>query len=292
MRWVKEVFLNFKRSGFMSLISIGTIVITITMLGGYFIIHQGLDYFITKIENRMEVVVFLKDSADEGAMGRLADDARGFSNVKEVKTVTKWDAYGEFCKDSEMKEILEGFEENPLPASIVIKLKDYTQKSIKEIADFFRASEGVDEVKYGAGHIENLINLLNAIRLTAAAAGVIFVIASLLVVSNIIKLTIYARRQDIYIFRMVGATGVFIRMPFIFEGIVHGLIGGLLGWGVLYAVVKLLAFEIKKDIGLDITSFYIFEPFYFYVKFLAASVGAGMILGLLGALFSQGRIEK
>src|SRR6056297_2370250 len=208
MRWVKEVFLNFKRSGFMSLISIGTIVITITMLGGYFIIHQGLDYFITKIENRMEVVVFFNDSADEDTMGRLAGGAREFSNVKEVQTVTKWDAYGEFCKDKDMKKILEGFEENPLPASIVIKLKDYTPKSIKEIADFFRSSEGVDEVKYGAGHIENLINLLNAIRLIAAAAGIIFIIASLLVVSNIIKLTIYARRQDIYIFKMVGATGV------------------------------------------------------------------------------------
>jgi cell division transport system permease protein len=150
----------------------------------------------------------------------------------------------------------------------------------------------VEEVQYGAAEIKNLINILNVVRIIAAAMGLIFLFSALLVVSNVIGLTIYARRQDIYIFRMVGASESFVRMPFILEGIIHGFIGGALGWAILYLASQVLINEIRRQTGIDLTRFYLFSPYYFSVRFLIMSLITGTSLGFLGALFSQGRIGK
>jgi cell division transport system permease protein len=289
LRWLKEVFLNFKRSGFMSLISIGTIVITITMLGGYYMMREAINRFMDRLQNKVEIVVFLKDGFEQGKIDNLITEVKGMPEVSEIRFVSKGDAYQEFVKDVEMKAVLDSYGSNPLPDSIILKLKAYTKPGIARIKDYFREKEGVDEVQYGGEEIENMLNVINVVKLIAAVAGLIFAIASLLVVSNIINLTVYARRQDIYVFRMVGATESYIRMPFITEGIIHGLIGGLVGWGVLYAVITILVSEIRKETGMDLTHFYLLKPYFLSIKFPAACAAAGGALGLLGSLMSQGR---
>ena len=190
MRWLKEVFLNFKRSGFMSAISIGTIVITIIMLGGYYILTEGLGNFVERIENKLEIVAFLKDSTPDDSVENMITEAKAMGNVSSVKFISKEDAYQDFIKDDEMRAIMSSFEKNPLPDSIIIKLKEYTGEDIDYVVNFFRDKDGVEEVQYGGGQIENLINIINVVKTIAAAAGIIFIIASVLVVSNIIKLTI------------------------------------------------------------------------------------------------------
>jgi cell division transport system permease protein len=292
MRLIREVFLNFKRSGFMSLISIGTIVITITMLGGYYIIQSGVTYFADSIRNRVEVVVFIKDGVSKQDVDALNGEASGLKDVREVKFVSKDDAYQEFAKDEEIGKILRTFDGNPLPDSLVLRFKEYSQASIREAVKYLEAKPAVQEVQYGAGDLENLLNVINAIKLIAGAAGIIFVIASIMVVSNIIKLTIYNRRQDIYVFKMVGATGSYIRLPFIFEGIIHGFAGGFLGWMILCGVINILIVEIKKDTGIDLSTYYMFQPAYFYFRFLIGSLAAGTALGLTGSLMSQGRLFR
>lgn len=292
MRWVKEVFLNFKRSGFMSLISIGTIVITITMLGGYYMMREAISHFTDRLQNKVEIVVFLNDGLDQAKIQNMITEVKAMPEISEAKFVSKGDAYQEFVADREMKGILDSYGSNPLPDSVVLKLKNYERTSIMNIKNYFSEKEGVDEVQYGGEEIENLLNVINVIKLIAEVAGIIFIIASLLVVSNIINLTVYARRQDIYVFRMVGATESYIRMPFITEGIIHGLIGGVIGWTVLYAVINIVLIEIKKDTGVDLSNFYLLQPAFLSVKMLAASALAGTALGFLGSLLSQGRSFK
>jgi cell division transport system permease protein len=292
LRWLKEVFLNFKRSGFMSLISIGTIVITITMLGGYYLMREAINHFMDRLQNKVEVVVFLNDGIEQGKIDNLIAEARTQPGVAAVNFVSKGDAYQEFAKDSEMRSVLDSYGSNPLPDSIVLKLTNYTKAGIAKITSYFKEKEGVDEVQYGGEEIENLLNVVNVVKLIAAIAGLIFAIASLLVVSNIINLTIYARRQDIYVFRMVGATESYIRMPFIAEGAVHGLLGGITGWLVLYAVINILVMEIKKETGIDLAFFYLLKPEFLSVKMLLACAASGTTLGFLGSLLSQGRSFK
>jgi cell division transport system permease protein len=292
MRWLKEVFLNFKRSGFMSLISIGTIVITITMLGGYYLMREALNHFMDRLQNKVEVVVFLNEGIPQDKTDNLIAEAKTQAGVAEVKFVSKGDAYQEFVQDKEMKAVLDSYGSNPLPDSIVLKLTSYTKAGIAKISSYFKEKEGVDEVQYGGEEIENLLNIVNVVKLIAAIAGVIFAIASLLVVSNIINLTIYARRQDIYVFRMVGATESYIRMPFIAEGLIHGVMGGIIGWGVLYAVINILVIEIKKETGIDLAYFYLLRPEFLSVKLLLACAVSGTTLGFLGSLLSQGRSFK
>jgi cell division transport system permease protein len=292
MRWLEEVFLNFKRSSYISLISIGSIIITIAMLGGYYIINESINYFTGRIEKKVEVVVFLKDDVPADKVQNMMADMQSFGSVAETRFVSKESAYSDFSKDEQMKAILDSFSSNPLPDSIVVRLSKYTEKNVNEVINYLNSKEGVEEVQYGAGEIKTLINILNVIKLIAAAAGFILLFSSLLVVSAVINLTIYARRQDIYVFRMVGASESFVRMPFILEGIVHGLAGGLLGWGVLYIVSQILIFEIKKETGIDLSKFYLFTPYHFSFEFLLMTVGTGVGLGFLGSLLSQGRIGK
>lgn len=284
--------MNLKRSGFLSLISIGTIIITITVLGGYFLINETIKYFIDKFKNKVEIVIFLEDGISKDKADNLITEIKGFSEVTDVIFVSKMDAYQEYAKDREMKQILDSFEGNPLPDSIKIKLKNYTRQNIEKFTKFFDKKEGVLEVQYGGKDIENFLNIINVIKLITAVAGIIFIIASVLVVSGIVNLTIYARRQDIHVFRMVGATEFYIRMPFIMEGIIHGIIGGALGWVVIYIIIKILSMQIQKEIGVNLLSFYLFEPDFFTIKFLAGCITSGAILGFIGSFLSQGRIKS
>ncbi len=292
MRWIKEVFLNFKRSGLMSLISIGTITVTVTVLGAYFLMHLSLSAFIEKVEKKLEIVVFLQDNTAKDKADNLITEASSLAGVESIKYVTKWDAYQDFVKDSEMKLVMESFSENPLPDSLVVTMKSYNKDTARKIADYFRQKQGVEDVQYGADEIENLVNIMNLVKMIAMAAGIVFSLASVFVVSSIIKLTIYARRQDIYIFRMVGATEGYIRMPFVFEGIIHGVMGGLIGWGLVYAVVSALSFKIWQETGINLSAFFILKPEFMYAQFLAGCAGAGVLLGLTGSLVSQAGIDR
>ncbi len=291
MRAIREVFINFKRSGFLSLISIGTIIITITVLGGYYLINETINHFMDKLQNKVEIVVFLEDDISRDKIDNLITEIKGFSGAVDAIFVSKMDAYQEFAQDNEMKQILDSFEGNPLPDSIKIRLNRYTRQNIEKLTRFFTNKEGVLDVQYGGKDIENFLNIINVIKLITAVAGIIFIIASILVVSGIINLTIYARRQDIYVFRMVGATDMYIRMPFIMEGIIHGIIGGALGWVVIYIVINILSIQIQKEIGINLFSYYLFEPDFFTIKFLTGCVVSGAILGFVGSLLSQGRIQ-
>jgi len=292
MRWLKEVFLNFKRSDFMSLVSVGTIALAILALGGYYLINQTLNYIITKVEQKVEVVVFLHDGFDPQKAQQMVSDAKQIDGVDDVMFVSKADAYNNFIKDPDMHDIMKSFDGNPLPDSITVKLRDYTKETLAGVVKFFNAREGVEDIQYGGAEIESLIKIVSAIKLIVGIAGIIFAVAALLVVSNIIRLTVYARRQDIYIFRMIGASESFIRVPFIIEGIIHGFLGGFIGWGLLYTIVNVLINEIRKQTGMDFSGFYLFTPDYFNVRFMLSSIAAGSGLGLFGALFSQGRFFK
>ena len=292
MRWLREVFLNFKRSGFMSLISMGTIILAVTALGGYYIINESISYTVKRVQQKVEVVVFLHDGLSKEKIDNIITEAQTALVVKEIKFASKEDAYNEFLKDRDMADIMKTFDGNPLPDSINVKLNEYSKENINKIVKFFDSKEGVEDIQYGGSEIENLINIINVIKMIAGAAGVIFIVSALLVVSNIIKLTVYARRQDIYIFRMIGASESFIRMPFIAEGIVHGFIGGLTGWGLLYAVINILITQIRKETGIDLSEFYLFAPVFFNVKFMLASIAAGTLLGLTGAILAQGRLFR
>ncbi|MCE5301258.1 MAG: ABC transporter permease [Spirochaetia bacterium] len=292
MRWFKEVFLNFRRSGFMSLVSIGTIILAVTALGGYHIANRSITFALESLRQKVEIVVFLNDTTGREKAENIITEAKALGLAEEIKFVSRDDAYQEFVKDPDMQQIMKSFDGNPLPDSINVKLKEYTRDNIGMIVRFFDTKEGVEDIQYGGSEIENLINIMNVIKLIIGAAGGVFLVASILVVSNIIKLTIYARRQDIYIMKMVGASDSFIRMPFIVEGIVHGFIGGAAGWAVLYCIVTLLLSEIKKQTGIDLTTFYLFRPEYFSIKFMLASLGAGCTLGFTGAVMSMGRIFK
>ncbi|MCX7698742.1 MAG: ABC transporter permease [Candidatus Goldbacteria bacterium] len=291
MRVIREVFINFKRSGFLSLISIGTIIVTITVLAGYYLISETVNHFMNELQNKVEIVVFLNDNISKDKIDNIITEIKEFPEISEVFFISKLDAYQEFAKDKEMKQILDSFEGNPFPDSIKIKLKDYTKQNIEKLTTFLNNKEGVLEVQYGGKDIEDFLNIINVIKLITAVAGVIFIIASILVVSSIINLTIYARRHDIYVFRMVGATDLYIRLPFIMEGLIHGIIGGLFGWVVIYIIIKILSLQIQKEIGINLLNFYIFRPEFFTVRFLIGCIVSGALLGFIGSLLSQGRIR-
>src|SRR5512138_1757763 len=133
----------------MTLISIGTIVITITMLGGYYMMRETINHFMDRLQNKVEVVVFLNDGFEQGKIDNLISEAKTLPEISEVRFVSKGDAYQEFVKDAEMKAVLDSYGGNPLPDSIVLKLKTYTKADISRITAYFKEKEGVEEVQYG-----------------------------------------------------------------------------------------------------------------------------------------------
>jgi len=292
MRILREVFLNFRRSGFMSLISIGTIAITIAMLGGYYVIKQSVDRLITDFTGNIRIQAFmLPDSTAEQKDGVL-NILKSYPYVKESIMITKEEALKTYEADADMSQIIKSFGDNPLPDSISITLSDYSAANIKAVTDAVSGLPGVEEVVYGGDDVNNLLNIARVIRMIAGIAGLVFAVASVMVVMNIIKLTIYNRRQDIYVFKMVGAGPMFIRMPFIMEGIIYGFAGGIAGWAALYTVVRIILLQVKKETGVDLSAFAVFDENFLTARLLIMSAFSGTFLGFVGALFSQGRIFR
>jgi cell division transport system permease protein len=292
MRWFREVFMNFRRSGFISLISIGTIVLAVSALSGYYIINESLYYVINKVQQKVEVVVFMHEGVQKEKIDNIISEASTLPGVADINFTSKETAYTDFLKDPDIAGIMKTFDGNPLPDSINVKLKEYSKENINKIVRFFDSKEGVEDIQYGGSEIENILNIIKVVKMISGVAGIIFLISALLVVSNIIRLTIYARRQDIYILRMIGASGTFIRMPYIIEGVVHGLIGGITGWALLYSVISILLSKIRLEFGIDLTEFYLFAPMFLNVKLLLASTATGIMLGFSGALFAQGKLFR
>lgn len=253
----KNVFKN-KKSAMISLI---TMICAMFLFGVFFAIGENINFVLEQVQRSQGMEVFILNEATQEQVDELGNKIRALDGVNTVKFKTKEQALETMKQDmKEYKELLAGYEgeNNIFPASYVVTLTDLTLT--EEVEGKIAAMDGVKRITSSNDTISTLIKIANGIKIAIAIIFIVLLFIAITIISNTIRLTVYARRKEISIMKYVGATNSFIRWPFVIEGMIIGLIASLLTLGlvaVLYDVMiaKIEASMILQQMGITLLQF-------------------------------------
>ena len=283
---VEEAFVELWRNRLVNLVSIGTIAVSLFILGVFLSVSMNLNELMEGWASRVQLTLYLEDQSDEDDESRVkrvlseSDEIESFEFVSKDEAVVRFRSY--FPELDTLPDMLES---NPLPASFEVQVaEEYRQpEDVKILATRLGTLEGISEVDYDLLWIERLTGILELVRLLGLMIGSALVIASVFTIFNVIKLTVYGRQDEISIMRLVGATHAYIRGPFLVEGVLQGGLGGALGLLLLYAAHRYLVMEALDSFQLI--------PAGDLLRFVPPSAWAlivfgGMFVGLVGSVLS------
>jgi len=272
------------RNSWMTLASISTVAVSLLVLGLFLLVAVNINSVAASVEGQLQVTAHLSElSASE--VNRLEEQIKGIAGVTGVRFVSRkeaWQRLIEWYGDN--RGFLAGWEEdNPLRDSFEVRA-DVSHR-VPEIAAAVTALAGVEEVIWGREIVEQLLSITRMMRLVGIILMVALAFAALFIIANTIRMAIFARRREISIMRYIGATSWFVRWPFIIEGLVLGLLGGLLAASVLawgyYLAVRALVQAIPFWPWV--------EPWPFLQQLALLLLGLGVLIGMLGSGLSLRR---
>ena len=233
--FICEAFRGFYQAKLMTFVSILTIAATMLLISGMTLGLVNIDEFLRRSQDQADVAVYLYDNVAENVELRklLFDSLNSMAQIKHVEFVSKDNAWERF-KAIHGEEILEAVDENPFPASFDLILESGADAD--ELQNALMQIDGIESMQYSREWLDFVRRLRHNFLLISGIMAVIITLALHAMISNTIKLTIYARKELVSNMRYVGATDFFIKMPFILEGMLQGLIGGLICISVLYTV--------------------------------------------------------
>jgi cell division transport system permease protein len=281
-----ETATNLKRNLLMTMAAISTVTISLLLLGGAQILHMVVVNVTSTWEGKVEVSAFLRDDISDGELSTLQTDLADMPEVQNFTYVSKPQAFEDFKNQfREEPSLWQALEPDDLPASLRIKLVDAAQA--EEVAQRIQGAPGIDEVNFGGDIIRRLVQINTLLRaVTLGMSGVLMVAAAALI-ANTIRLAIYARREEISIMKLVGATNWFIRIPFMFEGVFAALTGALLSSLVVFGANELF-FSNMGHVLLFLGPIFRFSGWEI-AKILIILIGGGVAVGLFGSALALRR---
>ncbi len=234
----KEGIKGLWKNRLMVIASVGTIVMSLLILGMSYSIAENITYVMHQIETQLGITAYVAEGTESEVITQLGSDIKKMPHVIEVSYISKEQALRSFSEEQEDASLFEEFQQdNPLPASFDIKVDRVENQ--KEVVDQLNAY-GILEVQSFKNEVQMFSNINQSIQGGSLIMISCLMVISLLLITNTIKLTVYVRRKEINIMKYIGATDAFIRWPFIIEGILIGVIGavipmGIIQWGYTYA---------------------------------------------------------
>ncbi len=225
-----EVLTNFTRNAGMQFTAIGTVAVTIVLLGAFLYVRETIQTFGTGVLSQIEIAVYLKDDVDDAKAKELASKLAGDSRVASASYVPKREGL------KRMKAVLKDIDTsllttNPLPNMYKVRVKD--PDSVQNVAAWIAKDPRVAKADYAADTVQKLLKTAAVLGRAGIALIALLSISAAIVIANTIRLTVFARRREIAIMQLVGATNMYIRMPFIAEGMLAGVLGAAVAIGVL-----------------------------------------------------------
>jgi cell division transport system permease protein len=279
----REALLSFRRAPLLSALSITTIAFSLFTVGLFGLVAINLREALRGIEERVEIVAFVLRGTPAETITLATQDIAAFPEVQDVSYVSEAQALGRARAELvEFRDAYRDLTANPLPASIEVRLKEGHRDAatVERVAERIRGFGFVDDVRYGRDWVQRLDQLRNVTGLVGLVIGLAFAGVAVVIIGVTIRLTILQRAREISIMRLVGATNWFIRGPFLLEGALKGLLGGLLSLVLCYA--GYLLFRDKS--GGTLSGLVFFRPEHMLVIIIF-----GVLLGLAGSLVSVGR---
>lgn len=295
-RTFKESVTSIIRNGWLSLATISILIMSLYIISLFFVFTSTADGILKDIKNKANISVYFKSDAAEETIQKAKEEVEKFGEVKSVEYVSKDSALENFKRNNASEPIilesLKEIGENPLLASLVIKANDSNSyAAIDENLKTANFSGDVSRVNYNKN--KELINKLNMVIITIQkigfSLGLLFAAISLLITFNAIRITIYSRKKEIEIMRLVGASNMFIRLPFIFEGIIYGVVGSMISMLVLFISLKFVAPYVTSAIPTgSLLGFYAGN----FWMILGYQMFLGSFFGVIGGLMAMRKYLK
>lgn len=293
-RIIRAGFVGFWRNGFVSLSAIFVMTITLTVVGGMMLTNVLLDESLVQIQDKVDINVYMVTTASEDRINDLQTEIRSLPDVADVTYTSRENALLEFTErhknDELTMEALREIGENPLGASLSIRAKETTQ--YESIATFLKdrqARELPEEpliylVSYNERNkeaINKLSNIIDAAGKASSIMMVVLVLASVLIAFNTLRLAIYTSREEIGVMRLVGASNMYIRGPFVLQGIMYGIIAGILSLLILYPIALKLGPLTHAFFTLNIFEYFVQDFGRIFGTLLAFGIGLGAVSSTL-----------
>lgn len=292
----KQSLQGFARNLSTTLGSIVTIFLSLFIIGVFLVGATVIDNIVKSVESEVSITAYIADDARQSDIDAMEQYIQGLDGVASVSFTTKEQALEDFRNMSSNADIVDELGGNPLPASINVELSD--PQMVQQVADQIEASDlfaqiadeddPADSLKYGQRTVERLFSVTNYVRYIGIALIILLVFIALVFINNTIRLAIMARRKEIAIMRLVGASNGFIRGPFLMEGALHAVIGAALAVGCLELLHQLALPRLQTSLAflpIDVSGGT------FLMIYLVLLV-AGLIIGLIGSAFAMRRYLK
>ena len=284
--FVREAFKNLRLNLLMSVTAITTTAICILILGTAIMINAHVEGVIRKVEQDVAITAFFPEDTTEEKIEEVRSSVEGYPEVRESTYVSKEEALRRFEEImADQPDIVEGIGSDVLPASIEIQLK--SARDSEAVAEKLR-NEGFTELSYPQQTVENINQFTNYVIWGLRGATIVFFVASVLLIFNTIRLSIFARRKEIEIMKLVGATDDFVRTPFVFEGLAQGLIGaGFAALLVVWANALFVDWAHETIPFIPISSSAVNM-----LVVLLVLISVGVVIGIVGSYLSVRRFLK
>ncbi len=277
---IREALIGFRRAPILSFLSVTTIAFSLFAFGLFSLVAMNLRDALAKVESRVEIRAFVQDGTEAEVIVAAMEGISGYAEVARVEYVSPEQAFTRARE--ELPEFQDVFEAGFLPASLDIQLRDGSRdpETVAAIAAKVRDLEIVDDVRFGEEWIQKLHTIKRMATMAGIVLGLVFAAVAIIIIAATIRMAVMARTREISIMRLVGATDGFIRLPFLLEGVVKGILGGALA-----LLLTWIASRVMQNF---------FSDAQFFAPHLAmlGLIGGAMIGGLGSAMSVAREIRK
>lgn len=289
---IHEALTNIRVNQTTTVLAVVTTAFTLSCFGVFLLLYWNLQGFVNSLQEDIKVIIYLQDSLPAPGVAELQQRLKGEPEVAALAFVSKEQALADFRAQFPSESLLlQGLGENPLPASFLVALapRYRSSDSVKRWTERLKAIPGVAQVQYSRDWIDNLGTVVGYVRVASMAVGSLLAAASVTIIANTIRLTVYARREEIEIMRLIGATNAFIKVPYLLEGAALGALGALLALALLRAGFEVFKLHLgTPDRFLGLTGSLGFFP----LQVSLWLVCTGLLLGSVGSFVSLMGMER
>lgn len=286
---ISSIWKNF----LMSFASFCILMVSLLLVSCAVLLMMNVNKIMSNIEDTNEITIYLKEDISDKQVEHIKSVLEKNQDITDVKYYSKEQALDDFRDNmAEYSELLDYLDKNPMPETFLVRVKDLSK--IRHVVNTVNDIEGVEQTKAPYDFASVLVQIRNTFTLIGGAVLIALVVVSIVIVSNSIRTSVFARRNEISIMRYVGATSGFIKAPFFVEGMFIGILAGAAAWGLTWLIYDSVFALFSADLTVwQMFGFYGLTPFgdiMWYV--LAVNCAAGALLGAVGTVFSTGKYLK
>ena len=288
---------SIKGNPFVNIITIGVIAVSFLILSGFVVLFGNLKSLLSEWEQRVQIEVYLKDGLPQTQISDLQKTVASLEGVAKAIYISRDAAIKRFADEMPaIAGLADDLDENPLPASIKINLDERHREFIQVEALALRLGklQGVDDVVYGQEWLEKFSGFVSLLRLSGLILALFLLLTTTFIISNTIRLALYARKEELEVMKLLGATNFFMKTPFLIEGLLQGLAGVAISLVSLYGLYSVFVARLASSKGISIISLSSgsFQPSFLSFEAISYLLVSGMALGLFGSFVSLGRFLK